>query len=318
MKRKVLLAIPAIMTFLLGTVLFSCGENRKDVAGKLASEHPNNKQDSPSPERSLTEDFKKYWYAGDAEITSYTLKQARYGEMREGHAVLIYVTEPFLNNEQVKADEHHADNIPVLKLNTTKNFLTGIYPYSIMTSSFYGVHDNKHAVKITNSVLEWCGHVYAQLNNRDKFEVTAHSYFEKEGDQHLTLEKANLENEIWNKIRINPKNLPVGDFEMVPALEYIRLGHIDFKAYQAVGNLQEDTTHCTYEIRYPELQRTLVIKFGKDFPYPIENWEESYKSGFGSNAIMLSTEATKIKTLKTTYWQQNKNKDVFLRDSLGL
>ena len=80
----------------------------------------------------LSQAFKDYWYQGKAEITSYKLEQARYGEMRDGNAVLIYVTEDFLPEVQVKADRQNAKNIPVLKLNSTKNFNTGIYPYSIM------------------------------------------------------------------------------------------------------------------------------------------------------------------------------------------
>ncbi len=304
-----------ILVLLLATAQSSCEENQKDTKDAVLL---SKQLDSAAPQKPLSEEFKKYWYAGDAEITSYTLKQARYGEIRDGHAVLIYVTEHFLKQEQLKADQHHAENIPVLKLNTTKNFITGIYPYSIMTSSFYPVHDNQHALKISNSVQEWCGHVYAQLNNRDQYKVSAHSYFETEGDQELTLEKANLENEIWNKIRINPKNLPVGDFEMIPSLEYIRLGHIAFKAYRAVGSLREEASGYTYAISYPELQRTLAIHFDKTFPYAVDSWEESYKSGFGSSAVMLITEASRIKRLKTPYWQQNKNKDVFLRDNLGL
>ncbi|MDP7238046.1 MAG: hypothetical protein QGI34_15090, partial [Candidatus Latescibacteria bacterium] len=39
--------------------------------------------------------FGDYWYQGKAEITSYTLKQARYGEIHDGHVVLIFVTEDF-------------------------------------------------------------------------------------------------------------------------------------------------------------------------------------------------------------------------------
>ena len=49
--------------------------------------------------------FKDYWYAGKAEITSYKLEQSRYGELRDGKAVLVYVTEPFLPKAQVKADQ---------------------------------------------------------------------------------------------------------------------------------------------------------------------------------------------------------------------
>ena len=56
------------------------------------------------PSRTLTKAFKKYWFAGDAEISSFTLTQSRYGELRSGDAVLIYVTEDFLPNIQVKAN----------------------------------------------------------------------------------------------------------------------------------------------------------------------------------------------------------------------
>ena len=86
------------------------------------------KEKSEKNSDTLAEEFKKYWYNGTAEITSYKLEQARYGEIREGSAVMIYVTEPFLPEQQVKADNSHKTNIPVLKLNSTKNYITGIYP----------------------------------------------------------------------------------------------------------------------------------------------------------------------------------------------
>ena len=41
------------------------------------------------------DELKTYWYNSEAEITSYNLKQARYGEIHEGKAALIFVTEPF-------------------------------------------------------------------------------------------------------------------------------------------------------------------------------------------------------------------------------
>ena len=34
----------------------------------------------------------EYWYAGEAEITSYELNQARYGEIHKGKAVTVFVT----------------------------------------------------------------------------------------------------------------------------------------------------------------------------------------------------------------------------------
>ena len=300
-------------------VLFSaCKDNAKESENiSLIGNDMELSEDKPV-KNPLSEEFKDYWYAGKAEITSYKLEQARYGELRDGSSVLIYVTEPFLADKQVKADQSNPDNVSVLKLNSTKNFLTGIYPYSIMNSSFYPVSDNQHAIKLTTSVQEWCGQVFAQLNNRDKFEVNSFSYFESEGDQTITLDKANLENEIWNKIRINPNNLPTGNINMVPSMEYLRLVHKQLKAYEAHAELNTEPTLNTYKITYPDLDRTLEINFSKSFPHTIENWSETYKSGFGPNAQTLTTTATKIKTLKRAYWQENKNSDVFLRDSLGL
>lgn len=266
----------------------------------------------------LTEAFKKYWYAGEAEITSYKLEQARYGEIREGNAVLIYVTEPFHNKKQVKADRSNPDNIPVLKLNSTKNYLTGIYPYSIMSSSFYPVHNNQHAVKVTFSAQEWCGQVFAQLNNRASFEVSTHSYFESEGDANFKLEKEILENELWNMIRINPELLPIGNLKIIPSLEYTRMAHKELKAQKANAILTQVGDLSTYTITYPELERTLVITFTTSFPHVIENWSDSFKSGFGSKAKIMTSTATKLKTIKSPYWRKNSNEFLPLRDSLGL
>lgn len=271
------------------------------------------------PKKELSTSFKKYWYAGKAEITSYTLQQARYGELRDGNAVLIYVTEPFLADKQVKADTENTDNIPVLKLNKTKNYLTGIYPYSIMTSNFYPVYDNNHALKISFSAQEWCGQVYAQLNNKEKFEISSHSYFESEADQKISLDKAILEDEIWNKIRINPDSLPIGKLQIIPSFEYIRLLHKELKEYNAIAKIKIDENRISsYSIDYPELERKLTINFTTDFPHSIESWSETTKSGYGTGAKEITTTAKKIKRIITPYWQQNKNSDLFLRDSLGL
>ena len=266
----------------------------------------------------LSREFKDYWYSGEAEITSYKLEQARYGELRDGHAVLIFVTEPFLADKQVKADRSTPDNIPVLKLNSTKKYFTGIYPYSIMSSSFYPVQDNQHAVKISSSIQEWCGHVYSQLNNREDFEYESHSYFEGEADQKFKMEKTILENELWNKLRINPNGLPQGELEIIPSLEYIRVAHKKIKPYKAIASVAEKDGISSYSITYPGLDRTLTINFSTAFPYTIESWSDEFKSGYGANAKILTSKATKINTIKTPYWQQNGNKDIFLREQLGL
>ena len=310
-----------ILIFLVLSVpfaLISCeakASSKENEIVKAESLKNNSEITKPKP---LSEEFKEYWYSGEAEITSYKLEQARYGELRDGHAVLIFVTEPFLADKQVKADRSNSENIPVLKLNSTKKYFTGIYPYSIMSSSFYPVQDNQHAVKISSSIQEWCGHVYAQLNNRDDFEYEAHSYFEGEADQEFKMEKNILENELWNKLRINPGGLPQGELEVIPSLEYIRVAHKKIKPFKAIASLTEQDGISSYTLTYPELERTLTINFSTTFPYTIESWSDEFKSGFGANAKTLKSKATKIKTITTPYWRQNSNADIVLRESLGL
>ena len=265
-------------------------------------------------ERQLTEDFKTYWFAGEAEITSYTLEQSRYNEPRTGNAVLIYVTEDFVPDLQVKADAKDDSNIPVLKLNATKNFLTGIYPYSIMQSTFLPLQGNSHALKITASIQEWCGQVFMQLNNRNGFEVVSHSYFQEEADQTLTLPKTYLENEVWVQLRVDPNQLPVGEFEMIPSMEYIRLAHINIEAYNVKAEFYQDGKWSVYQISYPLLQRELRICYEQNFPYSIEKWEEITINNGEKN----KTTATKMASIKSAYWSKNSNKDLPLRDNLNL
>lgn len=264
--------------------------------------------------RNISQEFKDYWYAGKAEISSYKLEQARYGELRDGTAALIFVTEDFLPEVQVKADRQNESNIPVMKVNATKNFNTGIYPYSVMSSTFYPVFKEQHALKVSQSMQEWCGHQYAQINNRSKFEVKSHSYFEGEADKSFSIPKETLENELWAQLRIDPKGLPTGNFKAIPDFSFTRMKHVPLKAYDAKGTL----TATTYTLEYPTLNRSVIIHFSEAFPYTIEGWEETFKSGFGSRAKELTTKATRIKTIKSAYWGKNSNADEGLRTELGL
>lgn len=260
--------------------------------------------------RILSEDFKNYWYNGLAEITSYSMEQERYGEIRDAEAVLIYVTEDFLPEIQVKADRPSDSNKSVLKLNQTKKFFTGIYPYSIMNSVFYPLEEKNHALKVTTSVQEWCGHVYAQLNNRDSFKIKSHSYFESEADQEFEFQKTALEDELWTQIRVNPEGLPSGELLIIPSFEFIRLKHKELKPYNAIATTQTRDSIHSFKVEYPSLKRSLTIWYEPDFPYQIIKWEEQSSD--------LTTKATKKKQLRTDYWSKNTNADSHLRDSLQL
>lgn len=292
--------IPRLLPFFL-TLLILSGCNASREQSKL-------------PPRELPAGFADYWFQGEAEITSYELEQYRYGEPRKGTAVLVFVTEHFLPEVQVKANGKRDFTVPVIKLNATKKFVTGIYPYSIMESTFYPLEGDEHAIKLSASVQEWCGQVYMQLNNKKSFAIRSHSYFKGEADQFIDLSKTHLENEVWTQLRIDPEKLPLGSIEMLPSLEYIRLAHIDIKAYEANAEFYRDGDLSVYRIVYPELQRTLKIYYHNRFPFKIEKWEETIKK----NGESFTSTAKKMNEIKTDYWNKNSNKHLPLRDTLNL
>ena len=278
---------------------------------------------------SPNEQFKQQWYSGKAELTSYELQQARYGEIRNGESVLIFVTEDFSKDKLVKLDEPDktADKIRVMKMNMTKKFVTGIYPYSMMLSVFTPVSKNgkEKTVKADCSSQEWCGHTFSQLNLKGSgYSWQLHSYFEKEGEQDKKVDAVLLEDELWNRIRINPTNLPQGKVSLIPGLLWQRLSHSEMKKEEAVLSITKADTFFIknvsaqlYSIYYPTAQRTLQIYFQADFPHQILGWQESYPDGFG-NKKMLTTKAVKKKSIWLDYWKHNSISDSTYLDSLQL
>lgn len=315
---KKLFAFDRAIFFLIAAIailviIFGCkNEDKKNYAFAKAETINANEEFAALKHRALSQEWKDYWYDGEAEITSYKLEQARYGELREGTAALIFVTEDFLPEKQVKADQQSDKNIPILKLNATKKFTTGIYPYSVMTSTFYPVQMEMHALKVSQSIQEWCGHTYTQLNNRDRFEMQTHSYFQSEADAQLSIPKAILENELWTQLRIDPMQLPTGNFEIIPDLSFAAMKHVEIKIYSVMGSL----TKTSYTLSYPELDRKLVINFSENFPFIIDGWEDTFPDG--RDGKKLTTKATKMKTIKSAYWGKNSNDDSSLRTELGL
>ena len=111
------------------------------------------------------EDFDTWWHDGKAELDGYRLVVSRYGQNRDGTAVMVFVTEPFSESKRVKVDDAKAnpsDTFDALKLNIVRDFQTGIYDYNTMVSMFVR-SANLEPVKISFSSAEWCGHVYAEM-----------------------------------------------------------------------------------------------------------------------------------------------------------
>ncbi len=279
---------------------------------------------SQEQDTTLSQEFKDYWYSGVAELTRYKLEQARYGEIHPGDAVLIFVTEDFHTDKQVKYESGARENVAsVLKLNFTRNFLTGIYPYSVMSSVFTPVNYTEPTLKITTSSQEWCGHSFSQLNYRQhKYQFQLYSYFQDESDQSLSIDPVMTEDEIWTRIRIRPSSLPAGAIELVPGNQFLRFNHRELAAENAIASLDEITDPALssnplsrYRVEYQDFTRVLEITFETDFPHQIVAWEEQTQRGQGQ---VLTTKATRTHTINTPYWQQNARADSVLRPQLGL
>ena len=258
--------------------------------------------------------FKKQWYAGQAEITRYELKQARYRDVHEGDAVLIFVTEDFLIEDQVKHERGDGQSQSVLKLNFTRNFNTGIYPYSMMTSTFTPVADNARTVKVTTSVQEWCGHTFTQMNYRNKhYHGILRSYFQSEGDRNYVVDGF-LEDEIWTRIRLAPEQLPIGEVQMIPGTQYQRLAHVLPQEQTATAELVTDGNTQTYWVVYSTIPRKLSITFEKAYPHVILSWEEATQR----RGKWLTTTAKKTHAIMLDYWSKNSAVDATYRAQLGL
>ncbi len=269
----------------------------------------------------------EYWYEGKAEINRYELQQNRYQGVHPGEAIAIFVTEDFLTDEQVKNDTYSNPNsTPVLKTNLLRKFPTGIYDYSIMTSVFTPteVQQIPQTLKVTTTAQDWCGHAFMQLNFREQqYEMQLNSYFEKEGDQEEAVNYAVLEDELFNRIRIDPKGLPTGQVEIIPSTAIIRMKHLPFRAYRAEAQLAdyEGSTFTgdqlmAYTLTYPELDRELKIVFKYEPPYIIEGWEDTYPSAFDQQP--RTTVAKRTHTIKSAYWEQNRPEQIDLRQKLGM
>jgi hypothetical protein len=178
--------------------------------------------------------FESHWRDGKAEIDGYRLVVSRYGQDRDGTAVMIFVTEPFSESKRVKEDRPPAnprDTIDVMKLNLVRDFQTGIYDYNTMVSVFARA-SNFEPLKVSFSSAEWCGHVYAELIFRGKqIRGMYASYFEDEsGPISLSRPKGGLtEDELFIALRgLRGDFLAAGDQRTVPYLPgvfFTRLSH---------------------------------------------------------------------------------------------
>ncbi|MFT4661042.1 MAG: hypothetical protein ACI8XB_001313 [Patiriisocius sp.] len=314
--------IKRIGIFSLGICMVSC-------ASKNAPNGSNNPVVSSEEVELIatSKEFNAYWYNGTAELSTYELSQARYGEMHPGNEVLIFVTEDYNMKKQVKRESVSDDQYSsILKLNRIKRFTTGIYDYSMMTSVFKAVDTEKHpmAFKVNSSSQDWCGHTWSNLVYDENGGYTQHldSYFESEAGEDKKLGKAMSEDAVFTQIRLDPNDLPQGKFRMIPSMNYSRFSHVELKPEEVSGKLLLESTVDETELHSYTLEytsgRTIKIYFEPAFPYTIQGWEEKRKSGFGDSAKWLTTIATLKNIVNTNYWAKHSTSDVDMRKMLGL
>lgn len=295
------------------------------VLGSLITAAPSPAAASPSAE------VQKLWYDGQAELAGYRLTQPRYGQLRKGSVVLVYVTEPFSKSDRVKAEDPRrppSDVFSVLKLNVAKDFQTGIYDYNVMTSVFVGMQpeDGVRAgapTKLTFSMQEWCGMVFEQLLfDEGAMRHQRFSYFDGE-DQKAARAPRPEGGVTVDELPILVRSLPVPFLKpgtsvalpMLPRLESLRMQHRPL-AWQD-GRLSRGATSETKKVPAGTFQTEVwTAELGRDryrywveiaFPHRLVAWEGPN----GEQAVMLGNE-------RMPYWSlHDEGHERFLK-KLGL
>jgi hypothetical protein len=267
-------------------------------------------------------EFWKTWGDGQAELAGYDLTYPRYGQLRKGVAVTIFVSETFSNQLRVKADEgkhSSADQFPVMKLNLVQDFQTGIYDYNAMTSTFAALapvngRPAGSPTKVSFSEQEWCGHVYHQLLfDANGVRTQSHSYFDGEADQDSKLaypENGVSEDQLplWARGMAAPA-LALGekrDVMFLPSLQSSRHAHQPLTWKRAVlCRSAGDANTEVFSAKVDGFERKFHVE--KAAPHRILRWETST----GERAELL-------KSSRLKYWQMNKEGGEAALAQLGL
>jgi hypothetical protein len=268
----------------------------------------------------------EYWNSGEAEISRYKLTQKRYGSTYEGDFLTIFVREDFLLDKQVKNERYESEKtVPVLKGIFIRKFETGIYGYNMQNVIFSPLDITNHpmALKSQASSQEWCGIQYLQANRKkNSYDVTMHSYFEDEADAEFSLENTYLEEDLWNKLRMNPELAPIGDIQMLPAGSVLQLMHWLVKPYPTVASIEpyNDSLFIgnnlkKYRISTPELNRTVELIFESQPPFKIVGITDSYPAKV--NGEPETTVARLKYQIVEPYWKMNSPADSTARKMLG-
>ncbi len=274
-----------------------------------------------SPRRNASSEFWEHWGDGQAELSGYRVTLSRYGEPRDATLSLIYVTEPHDRRTWIKdnavAEPHRVE---VLKLIRSMQFMTGIYPYFVMGTTFAPVDawmDHRfQPVRINLDVQEWCGSVsHRVLPGAGEVRSLRLSYFEDEGETRSELEVG--EGTLYEDallIQLRELDGPFNGGEawegpLVRELWSLRSGHREVHAVPATITRSDarrgDVAVTRFRLDTGDYWRTYDIE--KSAPRRVLGWETST----GEIAEILQTE-------RLPYWTLNGSGDERYRRSLGL
>lgn len=276
--------------------------------------------------------FWKHWGDGRAELAGYDLETPRYGSVRKGVAVSIFVTETFSDSLRVKADpgKHvKSDEFPVMKLNLVQDFQTGIYDYNLMTSAFCAITpvDGRSAgavTKVSFSAQEWCGHAYSQLLfDAGRVRLTSHSYFDGEADRSESIDSpSDVVSEdallIWARGLAYPE-VESGESVTVPMVRSLREGRLLHRA-RGMGQATFARAATTQRVTVPAgtfecIVSTVKVDGGRTWTFETETAEPHriirWSCSDGEKAELLAS-------TRLPYWQMNGAGGEAALEQLGL
>lgn len=327
---------------LVASSLVACSTQEPSRSTSAAAEAPEGAAWQP-PDYGAT--FRKHWHDGKAELAGYELRFPRYGEIRDGTAVAIFVTEPFDAVSRVKPEGPSPHRFQAFKLNLVQDFTTGVYDYNLMTSAFVQLEEVKgrppgSLTKVSFTGQEWCGHVYEHaLFDDDGVRTIHHSYFEGEADGSPGLpyptggfaEDGLL---LWARGLAGPRLAP-GERIEVPvlrSLEHARLHHVPLawdRATLTRGTEPEeiDVPAGHFEVRV--LTATVERKAGER-TYPEgaparasrDEWTFYVERAFPHRIVRWTrsdgVDARLTGTARLPYWKLNGTGDAEVIRKLGL
>lgn len=272
----------------------------------------------------VADEFGSHWFDGKAELDAYRITVNRYGQARTGHAVAIYVTEPFSESKRVKADrQREGDTFNALKLNLVRDFQTGIYDYNTMLSVFVRSDDFSPS-KVSFSSAEWCGHVYEELLfYPGRVEGELFSYFENESES-IDLghpENGVSEDALFILLRgLRGEALAAGETLTVPFLPspYVtRLTHKRLAWTQAEIKRRSENEQTTvpagrfetmvYDVSIADDGREGTFYVETAYPHRIVRWN-----------LSPDTSAEMTGSMRVPYWSLNGNAHERYLKELGL